>query len=125
MTRYEMQRLMLLSKLHRVSITERDLNYVGSITIDKNLIDACGMLVNEKVDIYNISNGNRFSTYVIEGEAGSGIIGVNGAAARMVSLGDKVIICNYGRMTPEEIENHEPTVIVIEDDDNLVFHQHV
>ena len=117
-----MQRLMLLSKLHRVVITERDLNYVGSITIDKLLLQATGMLVNERVDIYNISNGNRFSTYVIEGEAGSGIIGVNGAAARKVSLGDKVIICNYGRMTPEEIEGHKPTIIVIEDDENKKFY---
>ena len=108
-----MQRLMLLSKIHRATVTERDLNYVGSVTIDKNLIEACGIYVNEKVDIYNISNGNRFSTYVIEGEAGSGIIGVNGAAARMVSLGDKVIICNYGRMTEEEIAEYEPTVIVV------------
>ncbi len=115
---------MLLSKLHRVTITERDLNYVGSITVDKLLLEASGMLVNEKVDIYNISNGNRFSTYVIEGEPGSGVIGVNGAAARMVSLGDKVIICNYARMTPEEIENHQPTVIVIEDDENLEFYNH-
>ena len=120
-----MQRLMLLSKIHRASITERDLNYVGSITIDKNLIEACGVYVNERVDIYNISNGNRFSTYVIEGEAGSGIIGVNGAAARLVSLGDKVIICNYARMTEEEIKGHEPTVIVVDDDENLEFHQHV
>ena len=108
-----MQRLMLLSKIHRATVTEHDLNYVGSVTIDKNLIEACGIYVNEKVDIYNISNGNRFSTYVIEGEAGSGIIGVNGAAARMVSLGDKVIICNYGRMTEEEIAEYEPTVIVV------------
>jgi aspartate 1-decarboxylase len=121
----KMQRLMLLSKIHRATVTERDLNYVGSVTIDKNLIEACGIYVNEKVDIYNISNGNRFSTYVIEGEAGSGIIGVNGAAARMVSLGDKVIICNYGRMTEEEIAEYEPTVIVVEDDENLEFHKHV
>jgi aspartate 1-decarboxylase len=119
-----MQRLMLLSKLHRATITERDLNYVGSISIDKDLLDASGMLVNEKVEIYNISNGNRFSTYVIEGEAGSGIIGVNGAAARKVSLGDKVIICNYARMTEEEIKQHEATVIVIEDDENLKYHFH-
>lgn len=76
---------MLLSKIHRARVTMRDLNYVGSITIDKKLLDASGMKPNEKVEVYNISNGNRFATYILEGEAGSGIIGVNGAAARLVS----------------------------------------
>jgi len=97
-----MLRTFLVSKLHRASVTQRDLNYVGSITIDKNLLDASGMKANEKVDIYNIDNGNRFSTYIIEGEAGSGIIGVNGAAARLVSINDKLIIVNFAQMTMEE-----------------------
>jgi len=116
-----MLRTMLISKIHRANITFRDLNYIGSITIDKNLLDASGMKVNEKVDIYNIDNGNRFSTYIFEGEAGSGIIGINGAAARLVSLNDKVIIANYGQMDEIEIENHKPNVILIEDDKNLKY----
>lgn len=116
-----MLRTFLVSKLHRATITQRDLNYVGSITIDKNLLDASGIRPDEKVDIYNIDNGNRFSTYVIEGEAGSGIIGVNGAAARLVSLGDKVIIVNYGQMTLEEYENHKSNVIVVQNNENTKF----
>lgn len=116
-----MLRTFLVSKLHRASVTQRDLNYVGSITIDKNLLDASGMKANEKVDIYNIDNGNRFSTYIIEGEAGSGIIGVNGAAARLVSINDKLIIVNFAQMTMEEFKSHEPNVIIIESDDNKLF----
>ncbi len=116
-----MLRTLLLSKLHRATITQRDLNYVGSITIDKNLLDAAGMLANEKVDIYNISNGNRFSTYILEGEPGSGIIGVNGAAARLVSIGDLVIIANFGQLNEEEIKNHQPVVVIIDDEENKEF----
>ena len=116
-----MLRTLLLSKLHRATITQRDLNYVGSITIDKNLLDAAGILPNEKVDIYNISNGNRFSTYVLVGEPGSGIIGVNGAAARLVSIGDLVIIANFGLLNEEEIKNHEPVVVIIEDEKNKQY----
>ena len=103
-----MQRSILLSKIHRGNVTMRDLNYSGSITIDKNLLDASGMKPFERVEIFNISNGNRFATYIIEGEAGSGIIGVNGAAARLVSIADKIIIVNYGWMTNNEIAGHEP-----------------
>ena len=118
-----MQRSMLISKIHRANVTQRDLNYVGSITIDSDLLKATGMVANEKVDVYNISNSNRFSTYIIEGEAGSGIIGVNGAAARLVSIGDKVIIVNYGLMTEAEMKDHKPNVIVVYDDENLEFHE--
>ncbi len=118
-----MQRTMLLSKIHRANVTQRDLNYVGSITIDSTLLKATGMVANEKVDIYNISNSNRFSTYIIEGEAGSGIIGVNGAAARLVSIGDKVIIVNYAQMDEAEMAANKPTVIVVDDTKNLVFHE--
>jgi len=114
---------MLLSKIHRANVTQRDLNYVGSITIDSNLLKATGMVANEKVDIYNISNSNRFSTYIIEGEAGSGIIGVNGAAARLVSIGDKVIIVNYTQMDEAEMAANKPTVIVVDDMENLEFHE--
>ncbi len=118
-----MQRTMLLTKIHRARITQRDLNYIGSITIDKNLLDISGMKPNEKVDVYNIDNGNRFSTYIIEGEAGSGIIGINGAAARLVTIGDKVIIVNFAEMNEEEIKDHKPKVIVIEDDQNKKFYE--
>lgn len=118
-----MQRTMLLSKIHRANITMRDLNYAGSITIDKNLLDATGMKQYERVEIFNISNGNRFATYILKGEAGSGMIGINGAAARLVSIGDKVIIVNFALMTEEEIIGHVPTVIIVDDDNNLKFHQ--
>ncbi len=118
-----MQRTMLLSKIHRANITMRDLNYTGSITIDKNLLDITGMKADEKVEIYNISNGNRFATYIIEGDAGSGIIGINGAAARLVSIGDKIIIVNYGLLDEEEIKNHKAKIIVVEDDKNLVYRE--
>ncbi len=118
-----MQRTMLLSKIHRANITMRDLNYTGSITIDKNLLDVTGMKVDEKVEIYNISNGNRFATYIIEGDAGSGIIGINGAAARLVSIGDKIIIVNYCLLDEEEIKNHKAKIIVVEDDKNLVYRE--
>ena len=118
-----MQRTMLLSKIHRANITMRDLNYTGSITIDKNLLDITGMKADEKVEIYNISNGNRFATYIIEGDAGSGIIGINGAAARLVSIGDKIIIVNYGLLDEKEIENHKAKIIVVEDGKNLVYRE--
>jgi aspartate 1-decarboxylase len=112
---------MLLSKIHRAHVTFRDLNYVGSITIDKKILDATGMIANERVEVYNIDNGQRFATYIIEGKYGSGVIGVNGAAARLVSIGDKVIIVNFGNLNPEEIAVNKPKIIVIEDDDNLLF----
>lgn len=118
-----MQRTLLLSKIHRANVTMRDLNYVGSITIDKNLLQAAGMKPFERVEIYNISNGNRFATYILEGEAGSGVIGINGAAARLVSVGDKVIIVTFALLNSEEIENHQPVIIIVDDDKNLKFHQ--
>ncbi len=113
-----MLRTMLLSKIHRARVTMRDLNYVGSITIDKKLLDASGMKSNEKVEVYNISNGNRFATYILEGEPGSGIIGVNGAAARLVSIEDKLIIVNFGQLDEAEMKRHKARIIVIEDDLN-------
>jgi len=115
---------MLLSKIHRATVTQRNLNYIGSITIDKKLLNATGMKANEKVEIYNIDNGERFATYIFEGETGSGIIGVNGAAARKVSLGDKVIIVNYAQMNEEEIDNHKPKVIIVKDDMNTSFYEY-
>ena len=117
-----MQRTMLLSKIHRANITMRDLNYVGSITIDKIFLDKTGILPGEKVDIYNISNGNRFATYVLEGESGSGIIGINGAAARLVSINDKVIIASYGLLDEEELKSYSQKILIIDDDENKKYH---
>ncbi|MBN1948650.1 MAG: aspartate 1-decarboxylase [Candidatus Cloacimonetes bacterium] len=117
-----MLRSFLISKIHRANVTQRDLNYVGSITIDTDLLNKVGMLANEKVEVYNISNGNRFHTYIIPGEAGSGIIGVNGAAARLVSVGDKVIIVTYGLMAEEEFRAHKPKVLVITDEQNHEYY---
>lgn len=104
---------MLRCKLHRATVTECDLNYQGSLKIDADLIKAAGLLANEYIEVYNIDNGARFSTYVIEGPAGSGVIGLNGAAARMAALGDKIIICSYAQMSAEEATAHQPRVVVL------------
>lgn len=104
---------MLKCKLHRATVTECDLNYEGSISIDRKLIDAAGLLINERVEIYNIDNGERFATYVIEGKAGSGVIGLNGAAARKACVGDKLIICSYASMTEEEARAWEPSIVIV------------
>ncbi len=114
-----MFRMMMNSKLHRATVTEADLNYVGSITIDSDLLDAAGMLPNEKVHVVNNNNGSRFETYIIAGEPGSGVICVNGAAARLVQRGDVVIILSYAYMTDEEARTHEPTVLIM-DENNCV-----
>lgn len=110
-----MFRMMMNSKLHRATVTEADLNYVGSITIDSDLLDAAGMLPNEKVHVVNNNNGSRFETYIIAGERGSGVICVNGAAARLVQRGDVVIILSYIYMTDEEARTHEPTVLIMDE----------
>lgn len=110
-----MFRMMMNSKLHRATVTEADLNYVGSITIDSDLLDAAGMLPNEKVHIVNNNNGARFETYIIAGERGSGVICVNGAAARLVQRGDIVIILSYVYMTDEEARTHQPTVLIMDE----------
>ena len=99
------------SKIHRAVVTQADLNYVGSITIDENLMDAANIVENERVQIVNVNNGERLETYVIKGERGSGTICLNGAAARKVAVGDIVIIISYALMTPEEQKNHVPVTI--------------
>ena len=104
---------MLRCKLHRATVTECDLHYQGSLKIDADLIRASGLLVNEYIEVYNIDNGERFSTYVIEGKAGSGVIGLNGAAARKACVGDKLIICAYAGMSMEEAQTHKPRVVVL------------
>ena len=101
----------LKSKIHRVTVTEADLEYIGSITIDEDMMDAAGIIENEKVEIYNITNGERFATYAIRGERGSGVIGINGAAAHKAMVGHLLIIAAYAQMTPEEAKEWHPTVI--------------
>lgn len=101
----------LKSKIHRVTITEANLDYIGSITIDEALMEAANIIENERVEIYNITNGERFATYAIKGERGSGIIGINGAAAHKAHIGDLVIIASYASMTLEEAKDWHPTVI--------------
>jgi aspartate 1-decarboxylase len=108
-----MLRMMLNSKIHRATVTEADLNYVGSITIDQNILDEVGMLANEKVHVVNNNNGARFETYIIAGERGSGVICVNGAAARLVQRGDIVIILTYGYVMDEQARSHKPTVAIM------------
>lgn len=106
-----MQIEVLKSKIHRAVITVADLNYIGSITIDEDLMDAVNLIENERVHIYNINNGERFDTYVIKGERGSGVIGINGAAARKVAVGDFVIIVSYATMDFEEAKQFSPCII--------------
>jgi aspartate 1-decarboxylase len=109
-----MFRMMMNSKLHRATVTEANLDYVGSITIDSELLDAAGMLPNEKVHVVNNNNGARFETYIIAGEPGSGVICVNGAAARLVQNGDIVIILSYAYVSNEEAKQHTPTVLLMD-----------
>lgn len=114
-----MFRMMMNSKLHRATVTEADLNYVGSITIDSDLLDAAGMLPNEKVHIVNNNNGARFETYIIAGERGSGVICVNGAAARLVQKGDIVIVISYVYVSEEEARTHQPTVLLMNEKNGI------
>lgn len=110
---------MLKSKIHRATVVQAELNYVGSITIDEALMDAAGILEYEKVQIVDIDNGNRFETYVIAGERDSGMICLNGAAARQVSVGDKVIIMCYADMQPEEGKDHKPRVVFVDGNNHI------
>ena len=111
---------LLKAKIHRAVVKQADLDYVGSITIDSDLLRESGILEYEKVEIADIDNGNRFETYAIAGEAGSGIICLNGAAARCVESGDKIIIMAYAQMTPEEAKTHKPTVLFVDQDNHIV-----
>ncbi len=101
----------LKSKIHRVTVTEADLDYIVSITIDEAMMEAAGIIENEKVEIYNITNGERFATYAIRGERGSGVIGINGAAAHKAMVGHLLIIAAYAQMEPAEAAEWHPTVI--------------
>lgn len=118
------QNIMLIevfkSKIHRVKVTQADLNYIGSITIDEELLEAANILEGEKVQIVNNNNGERFETYTIRGERGSGVICLNGAAARRVQVGDIVIIISYALMTPEEAKEFRPAAVFPDENNRLV-----
>ena len=114
-----MFRTMLKSKIHRATVTQADLHYVGSCTIDADLMDAADLLEGEAIDVVDINNGNRLTTYCIAGQRGSGIIGINGAAARQISPGDLVIIIGYGIMDEEEARSRSPRVIFV-DENNAI-----
>lgn len=109
----------LKSKIHRATITQADLNYIGSIAIDENLMDAANLIENERVHIYNITNGERLETYVIKGERGSGILSLNGAAARKAEIGDLVIIVSYAHMDFEEAKSFKPCIVFPDDNNQL------
>jgi aspartate 1-decarboxylase len=108
-----MQRHMLKSKIHRATITDADLNYEGSLTIDKELLNAVDLHPYERVMVYNINNGERFDTYAIEGQPGSGVIGLNGAAARKGLIGDQIIIVSYAFFSEEELNNYSPKIVLL------------
>lgn len=110
---------MLKSKIHRATVTQADVDYVGSITIDEELMINSGILEYEKVQVADVNNGNRFDTYVIAGDKGSGVICVNGAAAHKVDIGDKVIIMSYAQMSEEEAKNNPPKVVFVDDENKI------
>ncbi len=110
---------MLKGKIHRAVVKQAGLHYVGSITVDTDLLEAAGILEYEMVQIVDIENGNRFETYTIAGEAGSGMICLNGAAARQVAVGDHIILMSYAQMTPEEAKEHKPKVVFVDQDNQI------
>ena len=114
-----MFRTLLGGKIHRATVTQADLNYVGSITVDLDLLDAAGICVNEKVQIVNNNNGERLETYTIAGDRGSGVVCLNGAAARLVQKGDIVIIMSYVLLSEPEIANHEPKVVLVDEHNRI------
>lgn len=114
-----MQITMLKGKIHRAIVQQAELNYVGSITVDPELMEQAGILEYELVQIVDVENGNRFETYTIAGEPGSGMICLNGAAARQAQVGDHVIIMCYCQMTPEEAKNHKPKVVFVDEQNHI------
>lgn len=115
-----MQRTMMKSKIHRATVTDANLNYVGSITIDSELMDAADLMEFEQVAIVNINNGARFETYVIEGERGSKAMCLNGAAARLVQPGDKIIVISYGSYDSAEVAEHVPVIVHVDEENRIV-----
>lgn len=110
----------LYSKIHRATVTDANLNYVGSITVDENVLDKANLSEGQKVDILNINNGERFQTYILAGKRGNKDFCLNGAAARKAQVGDKIIICSYAQMTPEEAKTFKPTIVQIDDNNNII-----
>ena len=115
-----MNKTLLKSKLHRISVTQVELNYEGSCAVDKDFLEAAGMQEYERVDVYNVTNGERFSTYLIFAESGSKTLSVNGAAAHKVSIDDVVIICTYGSYDKNEARSHHPTLVYFDKENNII-----
>lgn len=115
-----MYRTMLKSKIHRATVTQADLHYVGSVTVDEDLMEAADLLPGEQVSIVDVTNGARLETYVIKGERGSGVLGINGAAAHLVHPGDLVILISYGQMDSAEAAEYEPRVVFVSEDNRIV-----
>ena len=115
-----MRRTMLKSKIHRATITGSDLNYVGSITVDADLLDAADILPHEQVHVVDVNNGARFETYTIAGPRGTGVMQVNGAAARLVHAGDTIIVISYADYSREDLESYEPTVVHVDGDNSII-----
>ena len=114
-----MNRIMLKSKIHRATVTDASLHYEGSVTLDPLLMEATDIVEWEQVDIYDINNGNRLTTYAISGARGSGIVCLNGAAARLVQIGDLVIICSYAQFSGEERQVHAPKIVLVDDKNRI------
>ena len=114
-----MQITMLQGKIHRATVTQAELDYVGSITVDEDLLDAAGIKEYQLVQIVDVNNGNRFETYTIAGERGSGVMCLNGAAARCASVHDKIILMAYAQMTPEEAKENKPKVVFVDDENKI------
>ncbi|MGH3348390.1 MAG: aspartate 1-decarboxylase [Nocardioides sp.] len=115
-----MLRTMMKSKIHRATVTQADLHYVGSVTVDEDLLDAADLLPGEQVHIVDVTNGSRLETYTIAGERGSGVIGINGAAARLVHPGDVVILIGYAQVTTEEAKQLQPNVVFVDADNAII-----
>ncbi len=115
---------MFKCKIHRATVTQADLNYAGSLTLDRDLIDAAGLRIYEQVDVLNINNGQRFTTYVIEGERGSGVVCLNGACARLGEPGDLVIVVSYAQMTSEEADRFQPTTVHVDRRNRITAVEH-
>jgi aspartate 1-decarboxylase len=118
-----MIRTLLKSKIHRATVTQADLHYRGSVTIDRDLLDAADILEHEQVDIYDITNGARLTTYAIAGPRGSGTICINGAAAHLVSAGDLVIITSFAQYDEQEVRSHKPRVLMVDEENRIVADQ--
>ena len=114
-----MTREMLRAKVHRITVTECDVEYEGSLTLDRDLMDACGMVAFERIDVYDVDNASRFSTYLIEGPRGSGSCCVNGAAARLVEVGHKVIIAAYAGVDENDVATHVPKIVLVDEANGL------